>query len=776
MRETILFDKGWLFHKGDIVCKEPEIKGPIYTSAKTERMKWGPACIYYNDSARGSYEHNLEFNGDKWTYVDLPHDYIVAGEVSQSNNEALGFFKYENAWYRKHFEIPASDDGKRITLLFEGVATRTTVYLNGCELKHNFCGYTSFEVDITDYIRYGSDNVLAVYVEYHKNEGWWYQGGGIYRHVWLTKTEDVSVDLWGVFVHAQKNGDEWKTFIETEVRNDSYEEKSIRVVNRMLDKDKNEILCTNGNVCISPRDKNICKCSGTVLSPHLWDIDDPYIYDVVTELYDGEVLIDTVNDRFGYRDFAFTAEGFFLNGKKTFIYGMCGHGDFGLTGKAVPDNILRYKVKLLKEMGANGYRTSHYPQAAAFMDALDENGFIVMDETRWFDSTPDGIEQLTMLIKRDRNRPCVFMWSLGNEEPHHLTETGRKINKALIAHAKKLDPTRPTTSAVSNSPDKATVYDDMELVGINYNHMLYDVVRAKYPDKPIYASECCAAGTTRSWYADDEPMRAYVSAFDHDITSWFIGREKFMKVVSEHPWLCGMFQWIAFEHRGEAIWPRLCSVSGAIDLFMQKKDAFYQNQSIFMTSPMIHLLPHWNILRDDGELVKVTVYTTCEEAELFLNGVSLGRKKAEKYVHLEWDVPYHKGRLEVIGYIDGKEAACDMTETTKSPARLMLKCENADDICVNGEDIALFTCYCVDEDGKEVPDASPFVSFHSNGIGTIVGTGSDNTDHISVACPDRKMFMGKITVGIKLKENAGQLCVWAESEHLAPARIKVDVE
>ncbi len=776
MREKILFDDNWIFHRGDIEEFIPPRKGPIYTSAKTERMIWGPASIKHIDNS-DLYDRTKEANNEFWETVHLPHDYIISGEVKKENNNALGFFTYENAWYRKHFNIPAEDEGRRLTLVFDGVATRATVYLNGCELKHNFCGYTTFEVDITDYVKYGEENVLAVYTAYHKNEGWWYQGGGIYRHVWLVKTEDVSVDLWGVFVHAKKENGLWNTVIETEIRNDSYENRQVKAVSTFIDKNGNELFSASNDITVGLRSKATVKYGSNVDVPFVWDAETPEnIYKVRTDLYVDGKLTDTVFDRFGFRDFEFTKDGFFLNGRKVFINGLCGHGDFGLTGKAVPDNILRYKVKLMKEMGANGYRSSHYPQANATLDALDDYGFIVMDEARWFDSTDDGIDQLTMLIKRDRNHPSVFMWSLGNEEPHHLTETGRKIYKSMMTVAKRLDPTRPTTSAVSNDPSKATVYDDMDVVGINYNHRLYDIVREKYPEKPIYASECCASSTTRGWYEDDDPVHGYISSYDHDCTSWFIGREKFMEVISARPWVCGLYQWIAFEHRGEAVWPRLCSQAGAIDLFLQKKDAFYQNQSLFMTTPMIHLLPHWNWMHKLGEEIRVVVYTTCEECELFLNGESLGRRTCERFKHLEWNVQFAPGELKVIGYVGGKEAVCDVQRTTKRPAKLMLRCENPDGLVADSESIALFTCYCVDEDGLEVPDAHPTVSFFTNGLGQIAGTGSDISDHTPVTVTVRKMRAGKISVAVKTTDVAGKLFLFAESECFDTAKATVDIK
>lgn len=779
MRTTELFDDDWLFHKGDIERREPKSKGPLYIAAKTERMKWGPACRYYNDRP-DDFRTAVEFSCEKWQSVSLPHDYIVAGVMHEENNNALGFFTYENAWYRKHFLVPKADEGSRITLLFEGVATRCTVYVNGCELAHNFCGYTSFEVDITDYLYYGGEeNVVAVHTCYDHNEGWWYQGGGIYRHVWLVKTAPVSVDLWGVFVKPElmeEESDLWRIAFETTIRNDSYCAQEVKAVSTVLDAEGHVCARAEGGLFLPPRQKGEVAYETRIQRPHRWDVEEPYIYSVQTVLYTAGEEVDVVQDRFGFRTFAFTADsGFYLNGRRVDICGVCGHGDFGLTGKAVPDNIFRYKVQLMKEMGANGYRTSHYPQAAAMMDALDEAGFIVMDETRWFDSTKEGLAALEMMIRRDRNRPGVFMWSIGNEEPHHITEIGRRINKAMIARAKQLDPTRPTTSAVSNSPDKATVFDDLELIGINYNHPLWDIVREKYPQRPIFSSECCAAGTTRGWYEEDSAAHGYIQAYDHDMNNWFIGREHFWKLLKARPWMFGSFQWIAFEHRGEAVWPRICSQAGAIDLFLQKKDAFYQNQSFFLEKPMVHLLPHWNWMDRPGEKIKVVAYTNCEACELFLNGASLGKRFVEPYSHEEWEVAYVPGRLEAVAYQNGCEAARDVRETTGRPMRLVLHLDN-DAPHANGQDIALLSCWCEDAQGREVPDACPFVRFDCNSIGTLVGTGSDVSDHTPVSCPERRMRAGRISVAVRMGKEPGVLRVRAQSENLLGAVLDICVE
>ena len=573
MRQKILFDDNWIFHEGDLDDRIPVDKGPIYTQSKTETMIWGPAAINYI-GAYDYYGTDREVSRDVWQPVTLPHDYVISQAPDKNQNNTLGFFKYDNAWYRKVFYLDDSDKDKRITLFFEGVATFATVYVNGVILKHNFCGYNSFEVDITDVVKFdGKKNVLAVYVETKHHEGWWYEGAGIYRHVWLCKTSPVAVDLWGVYVHPEKlEGDGWNLPIETTVRNDGYKDVSVRAVSYVLDAEGKTVLTLEASGKVELRDKTTLCYSAPIDSVHLWDIDDPYLYTLRTEIYADGTLCDVYDTRFGFRTFKLDAnKGFFLNGRHIKIKGVCAHQDLGLTGKAVADNVLRYKVELCKEMGANGYRTSHYPHPEETMDALDELGFIVMNETRWFSSSDESIEQMEMLVRRDRNRPSVIFWSVGNEEPHHVTEEGRRICKAMMSRIRKLDSTRVVMTAVCHDPDVATVYDELDAIGINYNLNKYDKIHAKYPEKAIFASECCASSTTRGWYDDTVFSTGYTNAYDKDSADlWFLGREKTWKFLCEREWVLGGYQWIAFEHRGETMWPRICSQAGAIDLYMQQ--------------------------------------------------------------------------------------------------------------------------------------------------------------------------------------------------------------
>lgn len=764
MREKILFDDGWKFHRGDFPKRGTVMKGPDYIGAKTERMHLGPASYNYKDESDAYNTEDL--SPDLWEDVTLPHDYVIEGVPCKDYPQALGYLKYENAWYRKHFSLDERDRNKRITLYFEGVATHSTVYLNGCLMKHNFCGYTPFEVDITDMVYFDRENILAVYTNSSEHEGWWYQGGGIYRHVWLIKTKRVAVDLWGVYVNPLKTDSGWVTEIETTVVNSSVHDESVCVISSVIDNRGKEAVSVKDALDIPLKERAVLKQQVTVKNPSLWDIDKPDMYTLVTRIYKDGEEIDRTQTRFGFRTFEFDSnKGFFLNGRPVKLKGVCSHQDYGLTGKAIPDNVYRYRTELIKEMGANAYRTSHYPHAEAAMDALDENGILVMDETRWYESTDEGLAQLETLIKRDRNHPSVILWSIGNEEPMHLTEQGRRIAETMTAAVRKYDKSRPVTTAVSNDPLNSTVMDLVDVIGVNYNLNQYDDIHKKYPDKPFVSSECCATGTTRGWYADDSAKRSFTSAYDKDTNRWFLSRENTWKFIMEREWVAGSFQWIAIEHRGECVWPRLCSQSGAIDLYLQKKDAFYQNKSHWTDEPMVHILPHWNHDGMEGEPINVWVYTNCEEAELFLNGKSCGIRKIEKYGHGEWSVPYEKGTLRVIGRNGGKEAAREEMKTSGKAAELKLRLDNRVEYA-NGVDLALITCYCVDKNGIEVPDAEPFVKFDVNHLGTVVGTGSDISDHVPPQCMNRKMRAGLCSAAVRVGKESGIMKVYAAAEGL----------
>ena len=409
MREKTSLNKNWMFHKGDITPVLSTQKAIVYDEAKTERALRGPASRNYDTTSRST---------DQWRRVDLPHDYVIEETPSLEGNEGLGFYPYHNAWYIKKFKLTSEDKNKRLTLFFEGIATYATIYVNGCLMKRNFSGYTEFEVDITDVVDFDTENTLSVYVNTEQHESWWYEGGGIYRHVWLIKTDPVCVDLYGIYANPQKISDNsWDVSTEITVRNDCYDNKRVNILCEVIDSEGNVVANNTCRGLITSREKRTFKTTINVQSPSLWSPDSPSLYFLKAHIFVGKREVDTSVVRFGFRTvFADPQKGLFINGKHYKIQGLCGHADCGLTGKAVSDNIHRYKVRLMKEMGANGYRTTHYPQSNTLMDALDENGFLVMSESRWFESSEEGLKQLETLVKRDRNRPSVIFWSIGNEE------------------------------------------------------------------------------------------------------------------------------------------------------------------------------------------------------------------------------------------------------------------------------------------------------------------------------------------------------------------------
>lgn len=776
MRKHILLNEDWRFHRGDIDIPIPPVKGPVYSQSKTERKLVGPAAYKYIDDPNPHWARGNCAN-ERWEKVSVPHDYIVDQDNDPNENNALGYLHYDNAWYRRRFTLPEGvREGDRVLLRFDGIAGDSTVYLNGCLMARNHSTYNTFEVDISDTVYFDRENVIAVYVNKDEFEGWWYGGAGIYRDVHLTVTDPVAIDLYGVFAPAKRLDEHrWQIDFETTVVNAGYTDADFCVISSVIGADGICVAEASGEGVATLREKTVVRYCAIVEDPKLWDPDHPNLYTVRTVLCrDGEEKGEDEDvTRIGFRTVEISPEeGLRINGKKTIIKGVCAHQDFGLTGLAVPDNILRYKMKLIREMGANGFRTAHYQHPAAAMDAMDELGFLVMDEARWFESTEEAMRQLESLVKRDRNRPSVIFWSTGNEEPHFVTDVGRRIHRALAARIRQLDPTRYITAAEDKTPERSTIYGDCDVVGINYNLNIYDTVHEMCPDQAIFASECCATGTTRDWhYPSEEGGRARDK--DADTNSWFRGRELTWKHLMSRPYVIGGYQWAAVEHRGEATWPAVCSKSGALDLFLQKKGAFYQNLSHWSEEPMAHIVPHWNFRGLEGQDIIVTVYTNCDELELFLNGESLGRKAIEQYGHGEWLVPYTPGELSVTGYRGGEAVAHHVRETTGRAERLRLTLDN--EFEANGTDIALFTCECLDAQGRAVPDAAELVKFTVGAPAVIVGTGSDHCDHNRVSLPERKMYMGKIRVAVRPAKGQTTLELTAMSDGCGVTRIVLEI-
>lgn len=752
MRETILLNDGWKYYDGDPAVRAPNDKGTVYMQAKTECRLWGPAAEKYDDRA--------------FAPVTLPHDALIGRTPRPEGNEGLGYFRYHCGWYRRRFSLPEREDGARAYLRFEGVATHAEVYVNGCLVGRSFGGYAPFDVDISCFARFGGENTVSVRVDSASSyEGWWYQGMGVYRDVKLVVTNDARIASDGVFVHPEKQkGTLWRVPVDVEIENHASQARTLTVRAEILDGQGALAARGEAPARVSAWDACTASLALSVEAPALWRLSDPKLYTCRVTIRENGEILDSETARFGFRTIGFAADGaFLLNGERTYINGVNCHQDFGLTGKVMPPEIAGYRVRLMKEMGANAMRLAHYPHGEAEMDALDENGMLALAETRWFSTEPEAVKQLTALIRRDRNHPCVFLWSVGNEEPLHAEPRGRRIAAELFARARKLDPTRPLTTVVCHAPERAPVYDACDVLCLNYNLQAYDELRRRYPDKPFLAGEWCATPTTRGWYAPDDPEKGRAFAGDHDPHNGFsAAREDTAAFVRPRKWVAGGFQWVGVEHRGECKWPRLCSASGAVDLFLLKKDAYYQNQTLLRTEPRVHILGHWNAPADGAKIVPVWVYARADRVELFLNGASLGTRDTRDGRHAEWQVPYAPGELRAVGDKEDAPVCEDVRHTTGKPVKLHL-------IPVE-PDMPLFTCECLDEAGRTVPDAAPYVRFRAEGGVRILATGSDNADPIPPAVPERQMYMGQIAVYARVSASGALI---AEADGLVPARYEI---
>lgn len=783
MGNKINFDNDWLFHRGEIESDTPQYKGYMYMAAKTERGVIGPASRFYQIEKGDAIRHHC-YDANCFSKVSIPHDYLAGDIPDKKYNEARGFVNYESAWYVKHFDLDKSYEGNRITLYFEGISGECEIYLNSCLIKRNYCGYVSFEVDITDVAFYGAQNVLSIHIDPHRNEGWWYEGAGITRHVWLNVNHPVSVDLWGVFAKPKKvSENEWEIETSADIRNDYYTDTDVDITASIWTLDGKEVAAASASGKIEKRSVKTFLYTFNVSNPELWSPENPSQYKLVTTCFKDGEKTDENTVLFGFRTFVCDPDkGLFINGKHYKIKGVCSHSYCGFTGKAIPDNIYRYQVELLKKMGANGYRTSHYPQAEAFMDELDKTGFIVLDETRWFESTQEGKENLKMLIKRDRNRPSVFFWCLGNEEVITADDRGARIAKNLVEYAHTLDDTRPVTFARSHFSENENFFDALDVVGINYILNRIDEIHASQPNKAFLSTECCALPATRGCYFSDNNLKGYKLAYDRTkadniINSGFSSREGTWKCFMERDWVMGGYQWTAFEYRGEAdkCWPRRYSQCGSIDAFLQKKDAFYQNKSHWSKSPMVHILPHWNFKGLEGTEIKVGIYTNTEKVELYLNGKLILSEETKPFTAIYKNIPFEAGTLLCKGYIGGVQVAEDKQITSGNPYRLKLV-QDTMDIEANGKDLCIVSCLVEDEKGNPVPDASPLVNFETLGDCWVYSTGSDISEADTIFKSERKMRAGRIGIAVKLGKKTDNLKLIATADGLLSASVDIKVK
>ena len=768
MRERLLLDADWRFLMGPDPDPAQGYGGAVSDFAKGGRL-------FVASDAR--------FDASGWQQVDLPHDWALdLPFVADPRLVNWGFKPLHRdypqssiGWYRRVFQLPASDAGRRLSLEFDGVFRDCTVALNGHLLGRNLSGYAPFRFDITDYATLGGDNVLVVHVDASEHEGWFYEGAGIYRHVWLVKTAPVHVPQWGTHVIADPGSAGGTVRITTEVANETDATSRVRVVSPVLDPDGRPVASAPQDAGIGARAVAHVAQQLQLSTVSLWSHETPRLYTLVTTVETGGQTVDRYETPFGFRTIRFDAnEGFFLNGTRVQVNGTNNHQDHAGVGAALPDRLQYFRIAKLKEMGSNAYRASHNPPTVELLDACDRLGMLVLDETRAFGSSGEAMSQLERLLRRDRNRPSIIAWAILNEEPTQGSERGAKIAATMRRLVRDLDPTRPVTVAMDNSWGQGAA-TAVEIQGFNYRAPQTDEIHAKYPHMPIWGTEMGSTVSTRGIYAND-PERGYVSAYDLNAPWWASTAEAWWTHHATRKWIAGAFVWTGFDYRGEPTpyqWPCISSHFGVLDTCGFPKDLYHYYKAWWGSEPVLHLFPHWNWGGREGQPIDVWVHSNLDRVELFLNGRSLGAKEVERNRHVEWKVPYAPGVLEARGFRGGAQALTMRRETTGAPARVVLESDRRA-VDADGEDVAVISARIVDAQGRTVPTASSELEFRVTGTGRLLGVGNgDPSSHESDRGPRRRAFNGLAAAIVQSRRSPGTLHVEAGSSGLASGRVSV---
>ncbi len=729
-----------------------------------------------------------------WKKVNLPHDFRLEIGVTGDNADwAQGYIPDGVAYYRKTFQVPRSALGKRVVLEFDGVMRNASFWYNGCFIGDHYSGYTGFQFDVTELTKYGvqeGDNVILVRCDTtNGSEGWWYEGGGIYRHTWLTIYENIHVDRWGVFVKPVVIGNDAVLEIETTVCNETSAEVPYSTCTTIVDPDGQEIGQAKTAGRIPLYGKNVQNCQLEVTDARLWDCENPCLYTAITEIFVEDRLVDCYQTTFGIRSIEYTSEGLLLNGVKTPLYGTCFHQDFAGVGAAIPDAIQNYKIQKIREVGFNAFRSSHNPATLELLDACDQMGILVMNENRIIETSRHRMEDLEELIKSSRNHPCVFAWSMSNEEIFAGSYQALRILDKLLPFARNLDDSRLFLSAEAFLSGEMAAKYGMEIYdvfGMNYaesslnNNQIHNL-SARYPKMKFLSTESASWYTTRGIYEDNKE-RGHCSSYGTRYV--MMGGEggphaggtarpwQTWKFYQDNQKTGGFFIWTGFDYRGETT-PlkeyQVCSNFGIMDTCGFPKDDCYYYEARMKDAPLIHIMPHWT-WKKEGEIKTVRLYTNCDEADLILNGTSLGRKPlAGDWI--EYEVPFQAGELTAVGYRGGEHAATDVQRTAGKASAICMEA-NRQTIQADGADVACVKVSIVDGSGTIVPDADHNVTFKVTGAGALLGLGNGDPgcrENDKASC--RHAFSGLILALIQSDGECGEIKVHASSPELEACEI-----
>ncbi len=757
---------------------------------------------------------NRKYNDSVWRDLNLPHDWSIEGEFSKDHPADVGGGALPGGigWYRKTFKIPEEDTTKLIFIDFDGIYRKSKVWINGHLLGERPFGYISFRYELTPWLNYGEKtNVIAVRVDNSEQpNSRWYSGSGIYRNVRMVTTHKIHIDHWGTFITTPNvTTDDAEVNIDIRVANASALSGDVQVKTLIYSPEGKKIRTVTADLNIPPHKVKTISQKVYISKPELWSDVKPHMYKAYTFLKSDGETIDQYMTSFGIRTFSFDLnKGFILNGESVKIKGVCNHHDLGCLGAAVNKRAIERQLEILKEMGCNGIRTSHNPPAPELLDLCDRMGFIVMDEAfdcwalnkttygYWEDFSTWGKRDLEDMIRRDRNHPSIFMWSIGNEILEQWDTSGTRMAAELVKFVKALDTTREITSGLNDpQPSNYIIKSDaFNLIGYNYKHENFKTFQDSFPGKKFIAAETTSALATRGYYempsdtirrwpvhwdipfTDGNPDNT-VSAYDHVSTPWGSTHEETWKIVKKYDFLSGMYIWTGFDYLGEPTpygWPSRSSYFGIIDLAGFPKDAYYMYQSEWTDRPVLHVFPHWNW--NTGDTIDIwAYYNKADTVELFLNGKSLGvLSKLKEDLHVSWRVPFKKGTLKAVSKKNGKIILSKEIKTAGNPSKILLKADRKI-IQADGIDLSFISIHILDKEGNFVPDASNKITFSIKGNGKIAAVDNgDPLSHGSFKANSRKTFNGKCLVVVQSTEREGKIQLTASSEGLQGASVTIE--
>ncbi|HCQ13913.1 beta-galactosidase GalA [Flavobacterium sp.] len=778
-QEKISLDDDWKFHFG-------------HASNPDKDFDYSKTALLHKSNVYATTIVNPKFIDTTWKKINVPHDWVVELPFVKSEQVEMDSHGYKPVggaypetsigWYRKHFTVEKSKSNKRYELQFDGIYRNAEIWFNGFYVGTNLSGYVGNSYDVSDYINFEGDNVIVVRVDATQYEGWFYEGAGIYRHVWLNITDKVFIPEDGVFVHSKLKGKNAEVTIETTVQNNNLKNSNCSVYSYITDRNGKILTKTSEQKIVLGIRKDVTvKQKLNLNNPRLWSLEDPYLYKVISVVKQNNQIVHQTKTRFGIKTVQFDAnKGFFLNGKKIKIQGTNNHQDHAGIGSALPDYMQYYRIKLLKEMGSNSYRASHNAPTPELLEACDSLGMLVLDEQRLLNSSPEYVDQFKRLLKRDRNHASVFLWSIGNEEQNiQGNDYGKRIGQTLLAIQEDLDPTRTSTYAADMANEFKGVNEIIPIRGFNYREFAVADYHRDHPNQPLLGTEMGSTVTTRGIYEKDS-IRAYVP--DQDITHpwWASKAETWWKLAAQNDYWLGGYVWTGFDYRGEPTpykWPNISSHFGILDVCGFPKNIYYYYKSWWTNEDILHISPHWNWPEKVGKPIDVWVNSNADEVELFLNGKSLGKKKMERNSHLQWIVNYEPGTLEAIGYKNGRKLISKV-ETTNHATKVVAVADKTT-VLADGKDGVVVNISIVDDKGREVPVADNMIKFYISGDAKIIGVGNgDPSSHEPDKCADgtwqRSAFNGKCQVILQAGKTVGDVKLEVKSNGLSSSVVEIN--